>query len=353
MKFSSRFLIIGLILLAGVMLSACSGALPIHAWPGIAADASAVYVAEGVGVFALNPNDGNILWRYPEKAENTRVFYAAPVLGPEGTLLVADYEGGIASLDAKTGRERWLFKEAKGRFIASPVFVNSTILAANSDHLLYALDLKGNLLWKYTSPEQLWVSPASDGKAAYIVSVDQHIYAVNLKDGKQLWSAKLEGAAVGAPVVDKTPVIYVGTSIGNFYALNSETGAVIWKVKINKGVWSSPLFVDGTLYVGSGEGLVYALSSQDGTVKWKARAGDSVIGSPALTGNNLLVAVESGELVAMSLGGERQWGRPVNGKLYTAPVIEGQKVFVAAKGEKLVTAFDLSGTELWKIDPPK
>jgi outer membrane protein assembly factor BamB len=353
MKHTSRNFLIGMILLAGVLLSACSGALPINAWPGLTADSSAVYVAEGVGVFALNPNDGSIAWKYPDKSDAARVFYAAPVKGPEGTLLAADYTGGIASLDSKTGTERWLFKDAKGRFIGSPIVSNSTILAANSDHYLYALDLSGNLLWKFAAPEQMWVSPAGNGNAVYVISVDQHLYSVGLKDGKQKWSVKLEGASVGAPVVAKGATIYVGTSIGNFYALDAENGNVTWKTMINKGVWSAPLLKDDTLYVGSGEGIVYALSANNGSIIWKTKAGDAVIGSPTLAGTSLVIAVESGELVSLSLTGEKQWGRSINGKLYTAPVVEGQRIYVAAKGEKLVAAFDFNGTELWKIDPPK
>jgi len=52
----------------------------------------------------------------------------------------------------------------------------------------------------------------------------------------------------------KTPAVLVGGGNATFYALNAETGAVVWKTSLgtppNVFIWSSPAVYDGSVYIG-------------------------------------------------------------------------------------------------------
>jgi len=52
----------------------------------------------------------------------------------------------------------------------------------------------------------------------------------------------------------QTPVVLVGGGNANFYALNAETGAVVWETSLgtppNVFIWSSPALYDGSVYIG-------------------------------------------------------------------------------------------------------
>ena len=53
-------------------------------------------------------------------------------------------------------------------------------------------------------------------------------------------------------------LVYVGSTDGGLYALDSESGDVLWTVFAENRVWTSPAVFDGELYFGSHDGFVYA-----------------------------------------------------------------------------------------------
>ncbi|MFO3798045.1 MAG: PQQ-binding-like beta-propeller repeat protein, partial [Anaerolineales bacterium] len=104
-------------------LSAC--ATPASAtWSGIYATEEVAYLAAGSYLYAIDLQNGQERWHYPEKATASLQFYAAPLLTSDGQLILgsAGSDNALLSLDAKTGRERWAtpFRGAKDHWIASP-----------------------------------------------------------------------------------------------------------------------------------------------------------------------------------------------------------------------------------------
>jgi PKD repeat protein len=64
-------------------------------------------------------------------------------------------------------------------------------------------------------------------------------------------------------------IVYVGSTDGKLYALNSTSGAEIWNFKTGYGqVRSTPCITGGVLYFGSQDGNVYALNATTGLIIW-------------------------------------------------------------------------------------
>jgi outer membrane protein assembly factor BamB len=59
-------------------------------------------------------------------------------------------------------------------------------------------------------------------------------------------------------------VLYIGSFSGNLYALNSSTGATIWKSAVGGGFFASPLVANGTIYIGNSNGIFYAIQASTG-----------------------------------------------------------------------------------------
>src|SRR5688572_26674594 len=74
-----------IVLLAAVLLSGCTGAV---AWPGLAADEQTTYLANGQFVYAINSSDGVERWHYPLQADSKLMFYATPVVTPNGLVII-------------------------------------------------------------------------------------------------------------------------------------------------------------------------------------------------------------------------------------------------------------------------
>jgi outer membrane protein assembly factor BamB len=72
--------------------------------------------------------------------------------------------------------------------------------------------------------------------------------------------------------IDSSPTVGWGkifiTGTNGFYALDQETGEVLWSKLSIKGM-SSPALFDGKVLVGAADGRVYCLDAENGNVVWK------------------------------------------------------------------------------------
>lgn len=83
------------------------------------------------------------------------------------------------------------------------------------------------------------------------------------------WTFKTDGPVIGSPAI-ADGVVYIGSTDGNLYALDQESGKQKWKFKTfaSRQVTSTPTIANGLVYFGGFDGILYALDVQTGTVKW-------------------------------------------------------------------------------------
>jgi outer membrane protein assembly factor BamB len=147
--------------------------------------------------------------------------------------------------------------------------------------------------------------------------------------------------ATGGVIADSASIVgttaYVGSWDGYEYAINTQTGAQIWKQflgtttdagcnPVNIGITSSAAIVNGVLYVGGGGPYWYALDPATGNILWKVGTGDnSQAGahynwsSPLIVGNDAYIGIASncdnplvqGQLLEVAISGAQQ-GQVVN-----------------------------------------
>src|SRR5215469_11739314 len=99
------------------------------------------------------------------------------------------------------------------------------------------------------------------------------------------WATDLYSAALDSPVIaydsslDET-LAYVGTDRGNFYAINTATGGIVWAVNLSGSVRSSPLVTNGAVWVGTTGRTIYKLDASTGAIECSRKTGASLLSSP-------------------------------------------------------------------------
>jgi eukaryotic-like serine/threonine-protein kinase len=349
----SRYTLFVLILVLASFLTACSGAGAASSWPGITVTKDNIYSAYSSHIYSINPSNGSMNWRYPEKADSKIAFYANPLVD-ENLVIVGDFDHTLHGLNKATGSEQWVFSEAKGRWIAGPIFVDDLIIAPNADKAVYALNKNGLLQWKFETNGANWAQPTADADNVYVSSMDHYVYALRIKDGKKIWSTDLGGSVVHSQILGEDGVLYLGTLGSELIAVNSKSGNVLWKAKTSGSIWGKVVLNNGTIFTGDQSGKISAFSADSGTALWSVDAGGPVIGGGAVVGDALVFATETGTLVSVDFSGKKVWNVTVGGKLYSDVLFTGDNIIGAATGtDKIMQAFDKEGKEIWGFIPPK
>ena len=192
-------------------------------------------------VYALNGEDGSVLWSY---TTGYLIYSSSPALG--------DVDG-----DGKL-----------------------EVVIGSDDNKIYALNGEdGSLLWSYATGREVESSPAlgdidGDGKLEVVVgSNDSTVYALNGEDGSLLWPYTTGDWVESSPALgdidgDGKLEVVVGSDDSSVYALNGEDGSVLWLYTTGDAVLSSPALGDidrdGKLevVVGSFDEMVYALNGE-------------------------------------------------------------------------------------------
>ncbi|GAB4415278.1 MAG: hypothetical protein Kow00106_10650 [Anaerolineae bacterium] len=331
-------LVLSALILVTLALAACGGPTS-ESWAGLATDAqaSALYVAAGKHVLALNAGSGAVLWEYKN---GDAAFYAPPVVS-DGVIYVGDYSGRLHALSSD-GTPLWRYTPSK-QAILGPLEITPKdrvigSVAVDSDKVYFGLGSRnvvavsrqtGQEAWTFSTGHGVWSRPlylpvdpsaTHQGAVLYIVSLDHHLYALDAETGKELWRKDVGGAAPGTPVYD--PVrqrLYIGTFSSEVVAVSLESHEIVDRFETDGWVWGSPAFDGNVLYFGDLSGALYAVRVTDEGFQqvWKKPvAEDGIRATPVLTDGLVIVASKDHNLYAVSKeDGASQWYKDVKGEV--------------------------------------
>jgi hypothetical protein len=139
-------------------------------------------------------------------------------------------------------------------------------------------------------------------------------------------------------------VIYIGTTHGTFYAIDSERGRVLWKVDLQSAVSGTAVVLKGLVLVGTGNGVFYGLDTADGTVRWQYRLRTERVVTAKVTTRNTDAGGTDAGTTTTSTTKTVQRAQGVS----SVPSVVGSQVYLLADNAALY-AFD---TAPFDADPP-
>ncbi len=356
-----------------ILLAGCTNAGVASSWPGLALSNDTGYFSYGTQIFAIDTKNGSEIWRFPLEPDNRHQYYAA--VATQGDLLVAgSYSDRLAAVDINSGLFKWAFDGAVDKYIGSALISDEVIFAPNSDGFLYALDLDGNLLWKFKADGPNWTAPVTDGDLVFMASMDHFLYTFRVENPEvqlgldktgdaillpePFWKIDLNAAVVAKPVI-ADGMIYVGTIDGTLYAISVAGRNVAWSITGGEdagSIWGSPVITSEAIYFGDEKGNLYAVSPDDGSALWSTpySAGASLIAGGVETEEGILYITDEGRIFTINLEKEPKPVTNLEMVMYATPLyINGRVVIAPASKDELFKALDLNGKEIWKFIPSK
>lgn len=257
----------------------------VSAAPTIGADGT-VYVASQAGaLLGVCPNG---IDRF---AYSTAEIESSPAQGPDGTVYFGASDGLLRAVQYvdhyHTALAKWTFSTAKPIRTAPVAELDPS---TNQVKSIYVGDTTGHF-YKITATGQpdaafrftpdvagaAISSPALAGNRLYFTSEDGHLYAVNKNTGDIVWALPIGTGVVSpssplsSPAVatngTQPPVIVVGSNAANgavYFVQDNDTSAALLvpAFVIGAPVHSSPAIGrDGTVYVGADDGRLYAIGT--------------------------------------------------------------------------------------------
>ena len=220
----------------------------------------------------------------------------------------------------------------------SPALGESVLAAGTADRNLVLLDrASGEILWRARLNGTVRAGPLLDEDRIYVATESQpqgRVYAVRLRDGRQLWRARV--GSVAAPLAFDGEGIYAATEEGLVLRLEPERGATQWRVALSGAVRAGPVVTPNGLVVVTTTDTLYLLDRQSGGVRSRLQLPGTVLATPATDGRRVYLTTTNGRVVAVDLSSWTvTWQRVAGDAVYGAPALMGDTLFVLSRDGRL------------------
>lgn len=211
------------------------------------------------------------------------------------------------------------------------------------------------LLWHYTQRALLEFPPVYANGRLYAVNNSGTAFALDANTGKLLWKRSIGRLNASSPTFYKNRLYIVNLNPGHVVKLDATSGRVIWKRPLPGRAESSPLVLGNTLYFGCEDDQLFALSTRNGHQRWATTLAGPVKSAPAYYQGDLFVGDYGGDMNAVNARtGKLIWqsgslgnGFGSGGEFYSTPAVAFGRVY-AGNNDGRIYSYDIkNGALAW------
>jgi outer membrane protein assembly factor BamB len=176
----------------------------------------------------------------------------------------------VFAYDATTGALRWS-TPLDARVRSAPSVRGGQVYVATDAATVWSLDASsGAVVWtaRAAPPDANAVvrsSPALAGRRVIVTTgettpMDGHVVAFDAASGTSLWRSKLADYSTSSVAI-ANGVAYLGSYDTRLYAIDARNGSQLWTSgwgTLPRGINSSPAIANGKVFVGVRDGSLYA-----------------------------------------------------------------------------------------------
>ncbi|HEX5319600.1 MAG TPA: PQQ-binding-like beta-propeller repeat protein [Stellaceae bacterium] len=307
----------------------------------------------GTQLSAVAAGNGSSIWQVELKPEGMKgnAFGGGPAFWKD-RLYVATGYAEVLALDPANGNVIWR-KPVDAPVHAAPTVADGRIYAVTVENELIVLATEdGRRLWTHNGiPETAGLlggaSPAVEGEIVVVAYNSGELFALRVENGRVLWSENLAAARNvdpvsgladirGRPVIDRDRVFAISHS-GRMAAIDLRRGDRVWEREIasSHGPWVAGDFI----YVLANDSELACLTRNEGKVRWaqqlprydnpEKREDPILWAGPVLGGDRVIALSSTGDGVSVSPYTGEPTGRiTMSAGGYLGPVIAGNTLYL-------------------------
>jgi outer membrane protein assembly factor BamB len=242
-----------------------------------AIDAGIVLVNTGSGyIFALNADDGEQVWSSESDVPPLSLRGVSSPAAVNGGAIIGTATGKLIVNIIETGQTAWeqVISSATGvteleRIVdidSEPLVSGGNVYVISYDGTLASVELRtGRVIWKreYKSFRRMSLS----GNTLYLVDVNSNVYALDSRNGVELWS---QGVLKQRLLTGVTPIgnyLVAGDKYGYLHWFDQADGKVVARLEVggddeDGGIYHAPVVDADIIYTQTRDGELVAIKTQ-------------------------------------------------------------------------------------------
>lgn len=203
-------------------------------------------------------------------------------------------------------------------------------------------------LWVFSCQDEIRGAPAVHSGWLFFGSYDHHFYALQANSGEMIWRYQTDGAIVSRPLIEEGNVIF-GSSDRRVHVVNQLSGKVSVTYYTNGAIYSSAVASGGHIFIGSDDAHLHAINLVSGNMIWKFDSGAPVRSTPCLYQDNLLFGNEYGDFLCLDFRGSIRWRFRAKRSITGSAVVDNGNVYFGSL-DGMVYALDAkTGWQIWRF----
>jgi outer membrane protein assembly factor BamB len=210
-------------------------------------------------------------------------------------------------------------------------------------------------LWSYGGKPLLEFPPVFVDGTLYGIDNNGHVFALDADTGKVLWSRRVAQLNASSPTYSHHRLYVVNLVPGQILSLDPRNGHTVWKKTLGSRSESSPLVVGNRVFFGDEAGTIYAVDRRNGHTIWTAQVCGAVKAAPAYQHGILFAGDYGGCMNAVnSHSGKIKWqsssqglslGR--TGEFYSTPALAFGRVYTGNNDGRVYSFEQKDGVLAW------
>jgi outer membrane protein assembly factor BamB/tRNA A-37 threonylcarbamoyl transferase component Bud32 len=207
-------------------------------------------------------------------------------------------------------------------------------------------------IWTFASADEIRGTALYNRGIVYFGSYDHHLYAVNAETGNIVWKYLTDGGIVSRPALGEDS-IFIGSEDERLHVLSARSGSLLWTYYTKGPIRSSPYIAHGHVFVGSDDMSLHAVNINGGRGIWQIDTIGEIRSTPFVTQEEVYAGNESGEFYCVDFRGGIKWRYKAKRAITSSAIVADGTVFFCSLDSYIYALDAKSGYLIWRFKMDK